>query len=179
MPKQRVYTLSSANVIQVDGNGLSADTESDEWAYRNGPSCSLSGSNIGDIWRQRTSKIDNSTIPPEQNRHISSAIQTSFNTPGLLAWSLVICGLITVSFSLSTLEISSPQQFLRIIIIMCSSREVTLCPTLIAGEPQANERPEVSIIGRSRRGSFQPPNNFLFLSELLRLLLVSVQPLQG
>ncbi|CAL1261382.1 unnamed protein product [Larinioides sclopetarius] len=34
MPKRRgLHPLSSANVIQVDGNGLSADTESDEWAH--------------------------------------------------------------------------------------------------------------------------------------------------
>ncbi|GBL91721.1 hypothetical protein AVEN_71363-1 [Araneus ventricosus] len=34
MPKRRgLHPLSPANVIQVDGNGLSADTESDEWAH--------------------------------------------------------------------------------------------------------------------------------------------------
>ncbi|KAF8785618.1 hypothetical protein HNY73_011135 [Argiope bruennichi] len=36
MPKRRgLHPLSSANVIQVDGNGLSADTKSDEWAHGN------------------------------------------------------------------------------------------------------------------------------------------------
>ncbi|GFS49735.1 hypothetical protein TNIN_498781 [Trichonephila inaurata madagascariensis] len=55
-----LHPLSSANVIQVDGNGLSVDTESDEWARSYKPSCFMGfslASNFGDIWRLSASVV--------------------------------------------------------------------------------------------------------------------------
>ncbi|GFT51313.1 hypothetical protein NPIL_213971 [Nephila pilipes] len=78
MPKRRgLHPLSSANVIQVDGNGLSADTESDEWARSNKPSCSMRfslASNFGDIWRfaqlPKSNNIASASYQPSNSKQV-------------------------------------------------------------------------------------------------------------